>query len=867
MSKDLSDFLQKHKYDKSTSNNPITHTRIGDKDSNIYGGCYHILGDALTEFYKHYVKEVIRGGKKEYLTEVQNKQCNGQMMVDLDFRYTHDVDCRQHNANLIEEIVCQYMETLKKVYEFNNQTTITIMCYEKPNVNRLADGSMTKDGIHLSIGMSVNYEVQTWVRQEMMEWWDSINELPLINDTNSVFDEGISKGTCNWQLYGSRKPNNEAYQLTHLWGVTYDANDGELMFAKHEDIDAFDYETNFELLTARYTENPILSLRSGFATKMNAKVKQQIKDLQPKVVTDSEEETPKSTSASPPYLSLLKVIGTKGHSGGEWRLIVAWCKKWITKSQYLEWIDSNWRSIAEEKWNDIDFDIYEHWLEKFAKSKNEDGYKQWRVIHKRYLKVATLNKGANDVAIWIAPYLKNQLVFCSGEWYYNNPTSGFWGEVSEPSAIISTFIQREIDKSRETLLSVKNRSTTTEEMRKKFEKLDSDYYYHYKVVCSSSFHSILVKYLKFYLCDEEFKNNLDNGLYKMVFKNGIMDLKTMIFKDQIQNEDYMTTCIPHKYEEPSITDIEWVKTQLKKICNWNDSHLEYYLSVLGYALTSDSSKEQMFAYLRGQTASNGKSKIFEILSNIMPNYCRSTTLEFMDKGEDIGKLVNTWRGLKILWVNEVSTKKKNEDLVKAIADGTSYTYKMLYAKSAKIMPIKFKLFAVSNNSLNIKGDAGIKRRFKLCQFNSQFKQEYTEDNYEKLQFQLDKDLGEKIEGKYRNAFIHLLMIYGNKYFKDQKLATYPAEWKEEADENMESTNKFDAWFEETFELGGQITKKEVLELMSTEFKHANIKDELTRMKIPHKYNSQDYMMVYGKKIKGVFTGFQRKNESILPESI
>jgi hypothetical protein len=48
--------------------------------------------------------------------------------------------------------------------------------------------------------------------------------------------------------------------------------------------------------------------------------------------------------------------------------------------------------------------------------------------------------------------------------------------------------------------------------------------------------------------------------------------------------------------------------------------------------------------------------------------------DILDKGADLRKEIATWLGLKILWLNEVSTKVKDEDLVKAICDGTSYKY-------------------------------------------------------------------------------------------------------------------------------------------------------------------------------------------------
>ena len=58
-------------------------------------------------------------------------------------------------------------------------------------------------------------------------------ELPIINSWDSVFDEGISKGTTNWQMYGSRKPGNQAYELTQYYIISYDGADGEFMREEH----------------------------------------------------------------------------------------------------------------------------------------------------------------------------------------------------------------------------------------------------------------------------------------------------------------------------------------------------------------------------------------------------------------------------------------------------------------------------------------------------------------------------------------------------------------------------------------------------------------------------------------------------------
>ena len=76
------------------------------------------------------------------------------------------------------------------------------------------------------------------------------SSLPLENSWDEVLDEGITKGTTNWQLYGSRKPGNESYMLKHYYNITLDSdNDWSL---EANDITKFNLKKDFQLLTAQY---------------------------------------------------------------------------------------------------------------------------------------------------------------------------------------------------------------------------------------------------------------------------------------------------------------------------------------------------------------------------------------------------------------------------------------------------------------------------------------------------------------------------------------------------------------------------------------------------------------------------------------
>ena len=152
----------------------------------------------------------------------------GPILIDLDFRYGIDIDERQHTGDHISDLVELYLEQLKKLVTITDEE-FPVFILEKPNVNTLED--VTKDGIHIVIGIHLHHEAQMMLREYILEGIDNIlSELPLQNDYESVIDKGIVTGKTNWQLYGSRKPGNEAYEVIQHWNMKYDAEDDEFEY-------------------------------------------------------------------------------------------------------------------------------------------------------------------------------------------------------------------------------------------------------------------------------------------------------------------------------------------------------------------------------------------------------------------------------------------------------------------------------------------------------------------------------------------------------------------------------------------------------------------------------------------------------------
>ncbi len=123
---------------------------------------------------------------------------------------------------------------------------------EKAHVNRVADKQITKDGLHMVFALKVDFQTQLFIRQKVIQQIKDVAELPLINTWEDVLDEGINKGSNEWQLYGSRKPNHEACEYTEHYSLNL--NDGNMEMNK-QDIKTFSLQGNFKMLSVQYNNN------------------------------------------------------------------------------------------------------------------------------------------------------------------------------------------------------------------------------------------------------------------------------------------------------------------------------------------------------------------------------------------------------------------------------------------------------------------------------------------------------------------------------------------------------------------------------------------------------------------------------------
>jgi hypothetical protein len=224
-------FLKKCQISKDDKTTKHTHTRIGNKEPNIYGGSYHITPENENLFYQLYYNEVITGNSEEYLTEKQHE--DGKLYIDMDFRYNYSITEKQHTKDDIQLLVSYISSALNEFVILDKPFNVYVM--EKDNVNRVTskDSQYTKDGIHILFDIEIPKMIKQLIRKKMIkkcEEGDVLDTtLPLTNAWDKVFDEGITNCSVNCQLYGSKKPLHEAYKLKYIFEIEIDQADNEPM--------------------------------------------------------------------------------------------------------------------------------------------------------------------------------------------------------------------------------------------------------------------------------------------------------------------------------------------------------------------------------------------------------------------------------------------------------------------------------------------------------------------------------------------------------------------------------------------------------------------------------------------------------------
>lgn len=886
-------FLLKH---TTTSNSKITHTRIGDKELRIHGGCYHIPKEQMQTFYNLYYNYVFVQGKNEYLTEKQPIS-NCPFVVDLDFRYTYEIQTRQHTKKHIEDLIYAYMYEFKNYFIFEENTPFDVFIFEKDNVNRLADGSLTKDGIHILIGLNIDHTMQVLIRDTMIKKIETILEdLPLINTYESVLDEGISKGSTNWQLFGSKKPNNEPYKLKYQYQVTYDKCDGEFMY-QEKNVADFDLTNNFIRLSVQNENCPKFEINPKCIDKYNTLLN--TKNLKNKTSFKPISPSPTSVTAIDSDFAdwsydekriseLLDIIGSSMCCEGkqrEWTMVAQALKNTFGQGGFKvwkKWTDEygtiNKKLECDEWWDKITGTITEGSLQYWAKSVNETKYREWvsKYFKKTkfgdyadYLYGYVNNKGDNIVLNH-----KDQMDFCDlifdttkGKVHLVNRDklvvfhNNEWRITDKKDAsilehiiicIFDNYINIALDHFNNKLKSIQDKDEI-ERIKNIYNSVLSLKSSIKKDSYVSSIRKLLINKLSTIKNDIIFDVG-EQDYYNIHFKNGVYDLKINQFRERTET-DYITQHLDYDYIplEQISTEIQDKVFDFFKKIQPDEQQRNFTLSYLYYCMTGDTSK-QIFKMNVGKTAGNGKSTEIAIHQKCFEIYtCKLDRRVFEYGFEKRHKYIIDCfnKPIRLAYVEELSKKKNDKEFIKDWVDGKRIKCEIMFGTSIENQ-IQAKLLATSQYDPNFDNDTGILRRGKLQYYNSQFvkKELVNEENHKYERVDGFENLFD--DPQYKNAYFHLLLNYKN--------LVIPTENEEnfvdaiDCDDEIQELFCEEGYFEITGNADDRILKKDIKSFFGKE-KSEKIFERLEQKGCQYK---KDFRVIGSgeKSPKGVYVGIK-----------
>jgi hypothetical protein len=776
----FNDFLMKHNA-SNFKDKRVTHTRIGDKNKTkrIFGGSYVIQKEELPLFFALYYDHVFVKKNKEHLTEVQLKD-GGTIAIDLDFRYDINITERQHTPEDIENIVLLYLDILKKYFIFNDKD-FDIFVFEKPNVNIVKEKNITKDGIHILINIKTDHITQGLIRQEVMKEMNNVLNLPLTNSWKEVFDEGISKGTTNWQLFGSRKPHNEAYELTYHYNISVDEDDGEFMM-EEKNIKDCNLKENFHLLSVQNDNLCEFPKTSQFETdynyfKSNYGVKKygrynKLTDEEENIGNEELPDMKDWTDLDKKIWILRKRFGegqhTKyyqiiqairnSHNAKESELL---CQKYTLlygsgnkKNEFSSWYKSVKKNTGSEK--TLTLKSVDYWC-------IEDNL----ILYNKIFEKDTLKNGtSNEITIiidgdkeacqilWDKTY-KDRLKYTNEE-YFMKINNRWSKSTKEIEAIITTeilndanlYTSKENSKGQETICGYSNKRKYAVEIRK-----------------SIMDRCVLEK-------DDNFINNFSKtNKNKLCFKNGVLDLTNKSFSSWEENQNvYTTIIIPNDYvAEKNEDDITIVKELIQSIFGEKyELALQYFARALG-----GNTNDKNWSIFMG-TRNCGKGVIEMLLRATFCDYIGSASSTYFickNKEEDVKDFgwVQDIQFNRIVLVQEFQESKNtlvNGTTIKSFSGGDFIENRKLHKDAIKTLP-EGSLMLLNNSMPKYaeKTENCIKNCISFTSVNQYVSQDIINQAIDEKCPQSyidtlkvgDNDIKQKVKtSQYSNAFIHLI---------------------------------------------------------------------------------------------------------------
>ena len=444
--------------------------------------------------------------------------------------------------------------------------------------------------------------------------------------------------------------------------------------------------------------------------------------------------------------SLVRILHIdRANSQTSW-MEVGWCLHNIGKQTFLPlWVEFSKRGNTfkegecEGLWDKMRNDgLQKGSLHMWAKKDSPCEYK--KIVNVRvFAKIEACNGSHNEVAAITYTILKEHHVCATANsklWYVFDGT--LWKEDREAINVrheLSTTVRdqfvytiNKLNSNNDTedidTISVSSRENHTRDalMRIAFKLQDS------------TFKDKVIKEMVEYFFDPEFLQKLDADPNLIAFTNGVWELKEKRFR-QATPHDFLSISTGYAFHDTTNEE-----KALQVASYWETLHPDadqrsYVQQTFARQLYGDHGQE-LFHIHAGHmaTASNGKSKFFDILERCLGGYVRKfgvevlTTKLRLEPGKPMPEYA-AWRGVRIMYCSEPNHDEMlNSGIMKDLTGGEAIVYRLLFSNDVHLFRPQFKLHIMCNDTPQIDGsDSGMKRRVRVISYLSRFVDAGSED--------------------------------------------------------------------------------------------------------------------------------------------
>ena len=827
---------------KTVKTSTFTHTSIMNPI-----GSFYIPGVEEDSFLDNY-NDALKKGELLHFTE--RHRDISPILIDLDFRYENNEKNknRQHTIEDINEFINIYISEL---YKYVDISKFEVYIMEKSGPVYDCRRNVIKDGVHIIIqNVITKLSLQLLIRDNLLEKANKIcKKLNTINDINDIFDKAVIDKN-NWTMYGSRKPYNEPYMISHHYTYTFD--DDCIMVSKIENPIYKDtpwiytkvFSIRNKLIPTKHKDT-VSELIDEMENRYQNNITKQIVIM--KSQQTKENRNLKNSDNYELAKSLILILKSdRADSYQDW-IGVGWCARNIDNRLLPEWIEFSKKSTkfvdeieCEKAWRYMkDSGLGLGTLCMWAKRDNVDKYNEIMRSSLYSLMLTSTNDTDYDIAMVIYNKFKQDFVCASIRnrvWYeFKNHR---WVKC-EDGYVLKMKMSTEVSRDYLKLASdfaAKAAATDQQEEQEQFTKKNQLLSKIANKLKRTDFKDKMLKECASLFFNEKFEDELLDANPNLIgFENGVYDLSNLEFREG-HPEDYISfsTKIDFIEYDPKDQYIERIMEFMSKVLP-NKAVREYMLTLMSSMLDGNN-KEEKFYIWTGH-GSNGKSKCIELLEKVLGDYACTFNITLLTSkrvgsSQTNSELVRA-KGRRFAVLQEPEEGEKiNAGFMKELSGNDKIIARGLYKESIEFKPM-FKMVLTCNHLPSVPPeDGGTWRRIRLVEFDSHFCENPNPAN--KKEFHIDRELAFKFED-WRETFMSLLIHYF-KMYKDHGI--YEPTEVLQCTKNYQRSNDVLGEFMDTFIIKDE-NKVLILEDMYSEYKEWH-KTEAIGSKLLRKKGLKEY---------------------------